>query len=73
MKSFISLDQCCPEGLQIVLNRDRAWERHDKEDAITWRRAEQQHLEICAECNPDIRSMGLLAGLWPGKEVKVTE
>ncbi len=73
MKSFIAINHCCPEGLEIVLQRDRAWERHDKAASIKWRRKEQEHLEICADCNPDIRSMGLLAGLWPGKKVEVVE
>jgi hypothetical protein len=72
-KTYIALNHCCAEGLEIVLKRDRAWERHDHAGAIRWRMKEQEHLEICAHCNPEIQSKGLLAGLWPGKDVKVAE
>lgn len=34
---FIALNHCCAKGLDIVLNRDRAWERHDDAEAVRWR------------------------------------
>lgn len=69
---FIALNHCCAKGLEIVLNRDRAWENHNDAEAVRWRVEEQKHLETCAECNPDLQTNAMLTALW-GPDVRVSE
>ena len=69
MKGFIALNHCCHDGLEIVLQRDRAWEKHDRAGSLHWRMQEQKHLETCSECNPDLASNAMVEALWPGARV----
>jgi hypothetical protein len=69
MRSFIALNHCCARGLEIVLQRDRAWEQHKDKESVAWRIEEMEHLKKCSECNPDITTAVMIDALWPGAKV----
>ncbi len=72
MKTIV-INHCCPTGLQIVLDRDRAWTNGNFAESIRLRVAEAKHLETCAACNRDLEANELVRALFKPLEVKVRE